>query len=95
MQIKPALLAIVLAGPAQAQQPLSAIDWLTAQPENLPGTVLLEPPVALEGGQPSIEVVPLETLSPPVGLVSSSVTGLPVNLWKNSDAERLAEQFGR
>ncbi|WP_171129143.1 MULTISPECIES: hypothetical protein [unclassified Ruegeria] len=95
MQIKPALLAIVLAGPAQAQQPLSAIDWLTAQPENLPGTVLLEPPVALEGGQPSIEVVPLETLSPPVGLVSSSVTGLPVNLWKNSDAERLAELLQR
>ena len=31
-------------GSAQAQEPLSVIEWLTNPPENLPGTVLLEPP---------------------------------------------------
>ncbi|WP_170557699.1 hypothetical protein [Ruegeria atlantica] len=89
---KAALAALLLAGSAQAQQaPLSVIDWLTDPPENLPGTVLLEPPITETGVQPDIEVTPLEALSQPLGLVSSSVTGLPVHLWQNSDADRLAE----
>lgn len=84
--------ALLLAGSAQAQQaPLSVIEWLSDPPENLPGTVLLEPPVTQTGIQPDIEVTPLEAISQPLGLVSSSVTGLPVNLWQNSDADRLAE----
>lgn len=95
MSTKHALLALFLAGPAFAQEPLSAIDWLTNPPENLPGTVLLEPPVAQNGGQPDVEVTPLEALSQPLGLVSSSVTGLPVDLWQGSDPERLAELIAR
>ncbi len=92
MQIKAAAVLLVLAGTAQAQQePLSAIDWLTDPPENLPGTVLLEPPVTQTGIQPDVQVTPLEALSQPLGLVSSSVTGLPVDLWQNSDPDRLAE----
>lgn len=91
MSTKPALVALFLAGAAHAQQPLSAIEWLNDPPENLPGTVLLEPPVTQDGGQPSVEVTPLEALSRPLGLVSFSVTGLPVDLWQNSDAARLAE----
>ncbi len=87
------MLALCLAGTAQAQtqEPLSVIDWLTDAPENLPGTVLLEPPVTETGLQPEIQVTPLEALSPPLGLVSSSVTGLPVDLWLRSDPKRLAE----
>lgn len=97
MQIKAALLALFLAGTAQAQsqEPLSVIEWLTEPPENLPGTVLLEPPVSDSGTQPQVEVTPLETLSRPLGLVASSVTGLPIGLWQNSDPERLADLIAR
>ncbi|MEX0276297.1 MAG: hypothetical protein AB3N19_02150 [Ruegeria sp.] len=93
MLIRPALLALLLTGTAHAQtsEPLSVIDWLTNPPENLPGTVLLEPPVTQTGLQPDVQVTPLESLSPPLGLVSSSVTGLPVSMWQGSDPARLAE----
>ena len=88
---KTALLALFVAGSAQAQQqPLSVIEWLSNPPENLPETVLLEPPVTQTGVQPGVEVTPLEALSQPLGLVSSSVTGLPVDMWQNSDPDRLA-----
>ncbi|EEE38375.1 hypothetical protein RKLH11_2217 [Rhodobacteraceae bacterium KLH11] len=91
------MLALFLAGTTQAQtqEPLSVIDWLTAPPENLPGTVLLEPPVTQTGLQPDVQVTPLEALSPPLGLVASSVTGLPVDLWQGSEPERLAELIAR
>jgi len=96
MSNKAAVFALFLAGSAQAQQePLSVIDWLNDPPENLPGTVLLEPPVTQTGVQPVVEVTPLEALSQPLGLVSSSVTGLPIDMWQNSDPERLAELIGR
>ncbi len=97
MPIRPALLALFLAGTAQAQtqEPLSVIDWLTDPPENLPGTVLLEPPVTQTGLQPEVQVTPLEALSPPLGLVATSVTGLPVDLWQGSTPERLAELIAR
>ncbi len=87
------MLAIVLAGQAAAQttEPLSAIDWLNDPAALLPGTVLLEPPVTETGLQPSVRVAPLEALSPPLGLVDPSVTGLPVNLWRSSDPARLSE----
>ncbi|WP_037307243.1 hypothetical protein [Ruegeria halocynthiae] len=93
---KTAVAALFLAGSAQAQQePLSVIDWLNDPPANLPGMVLLEPPVSQSGIQPEVEVTPLEALSQPLGLVSSSVTGLPVDLWQNSDPNRLAKLINR
>lgn len=95
MSTKNALLAVFLAGSANAQEPLSAIEWLTNPPENLPGTVLLEPPVTQNGVQPDVEVTPLEALSQPLGLVAASVTGLPVDLWQGSDPERLSELIAR
>jgi len=91
MRIKAALLLLILSHPAEAQQPLSAIDWLDEPPENLPGTVLLEPPVTETGSLPEVKVTALKALSRPLGLVSSSVTGLPVDLWQGSDPQRLAE----
>lgn len=79
-----------------AQQPLSAIDWLNQTPPiNLPGTVLLEPPVSSSGLQPQIESTPLEALTPPLGLVASNVTGLPVDLWTASDPRRLVDMLNR
>ncbi|SDC17350.1 hypothetical protein [Ruegeria marina] len=96
MPTRLAVFLLVLPGLAlaQSQPPLSVIDWLNAPPPaNLPGTVLLEPPVTRTGQQPQIEVTPLEALSPPLGLVSSGVTGLPVDLWQRSDAEQLAESL--
>ncbi|MEX0348450.1 MAG: hypothetical protein AB3N15_03425 [Paracoccaceae bacterium] len=76
---------------ASAQQPLSAIEWLNdPAPTGLPGTVLMEPPVATVGRLPDIAVRPLDAPSPPIGLVPSSVTGLPVDLWRGSDPQRLA-----
>ncbi|WP_170760193.1 hypothetical protein [Ruegeria lacuscaerulensis] len=96
MSNKAAVFALFLAGSAQAQQePLSVIEWLSNPPENLPGTVLLEPPVTQTGIQPDVEVTPLEALSQPLGLVSSTVTGLPIDMWQNSDSERLAELIAR
>ncbi|WP_085821630.1 hypothetical protein [Ruegeria meonggei] len=95
MSNKVAVFMLFLAGSAQAQQePLSVIDWLNDPPENLPGTVLLEPPVTQSGNQPDIVVTPLEALSQPLGLVSSSVTGLPVDMWQGSDPDRLAKLIG-
>lgn len=88
------LLCVPAAG--LAQQPLSAIDWLNrTPPENLPGTVLLEPPVSKSGLGPEIEVTPLEALTAPLGLVASNVTGLPVDLWTGSDPDRLVEMINR
>ena len=97
MRTKAALLALLLAGTAHAQSsaPLSAIDWLADPPDNLPGTILLEPPVSQTGLQPDVQVTPLESLSPPLGLVASSVTGLPVDLWQGSEPARLVDLIAR
>lgn len=78
------------ARPGSVQVPLSVIDWLDqAAPVQLPDIVLLEPPVADTVLSPDIEVSPLEALTPPVGLVPGTVTGLPVDLWRGSDTDRL------
>ncbi|WP_170403560.1 hypothetical protein [Ruegeria arenilitoris] len=97
MSTRAVVLALALTGQAAAQteQPLSAIDWLETAPDLLPGTVLLEPPVTDTGLQPDIQVSPLEALSPPLGLVDGSATGLPVDLWLPSDPARLAELIAR
>lgn len=89
-----AALAALLALPAAAQdsQPLSAIGWLSEPPpeSRMPGTVLLEPPVADTALTPDVAVTPLEALLPPVGLVGPAATGLPVDLWRGSRADVLA-----
>ena len=77
---------------ANATDPLSAISWLQ-QPDSgntLPDTILDEPPVSGSALQPQIVVTPLETLLVPVGLVSPSATGLPVDLWRESSASTLS-----
>ncbi|UWQ80814.1 hypothetical protein K3725_07410 [Leisingera sp. S132] len=89
MRIKAAAAGVMLAGSALANEPLAAIDWLNqpAPRVGLPGTVLLEPPVAGTAALPQISVTPLETLLPPVGLVPAAATGLPADLWRGSSAD--------
>lgn len=91
MRISAALVPLIWPAVVAAQEPLSAIDWLSRPPQaGLPGTVLMEPPVATTGDLPRVEVRPLAELSPPLGLVSPEVTGLPVDLWRGSEDARIA-----
>lgn len=91
-----ALIAALCAGSASAQDPLSAIDWLQTTP-----TVALdvapfvdEPPVNAGVSTPEITVSPLENAGrDAVGLLPSSVTGLPNALWQESQALALADQI--
>lgn len=99
-----ATLALALAGPVWAQgddaRPLSAIEWLgqeTDGPMSIPlRRAISEPPVAGRVSIPDIEVTPLAAAtSGAVGLLPTSVTGLPADLWTESDAQGLATLWGR
>ena len=86
--------------------PMSAIDWLNGQgggnaplvlrPDPLfqgprPAAPRDEPPVASSGTRPEVDVSPLGGPVPDaVGLLPTSVTGLPRGLWQNSEAETIA-----
>ncbi len=84
--------AAVLAGASASAQtaPLSAIEWLG---QNAPalhgGPTLLEPPVTDQALRPEIDVQPLDQSAVPLGLVPANVTGLPIDLWRGSDAAEL------
>lgn len=84
-------LLLTLAGPqAGAQQPLSAIDWLNQNPPTPAVLTPDEPPTSLNATRPQISVAPLEQgATRSVGLIPSSVTGLPATLWKGSDPDTL------
>lgn len=91
MRIDYAVLAIFLPAAALAQAPLSAIEWLGENsPQVRSGPVLMEPPVTKTALHPQIDVQPLRKLAESVGLVPSSVTGLPEDLWRGSDPATLA-----
>lgn len=86
---------------AEANKPLSAIDWLDnvpprTEPSALPGTSRPpaprdEPPVARSGTAPDVTVAPLGVSAARViGLVPPSVTGLPRDLWAGSDPARVS-----
>ncbi|MDE4139182.1 MULTISPECIES: hypothetical protein [Rhodobacterales] len=79
------------ASPPLAEEPLTVIDWLgQTQSQVLPDTVLLEPPTAGSAARPEISVTPLEALLPPIGLVTPSATGLPIDLWRGSAPQDIA-----
>ncbi|WP_050927800.1 hypothetical protein [Aestuariivita boseongensis] len=69
-----------------AQAPLSIIDWLETED---PAATQTDPPVTETALQPQIEVQTLDAPDAPVGIVPSSVTGLPVDLWQGSDPQVL------
>jgi hypothetical protein len=74
---------------AHAEQPLSAINWLSKSVVTPAGAAIGKPqrpkeaPIVKGGALPqSVAVVPLDQLSPDgVGLLAASVTGLPHELW--------------
>lgn len=85
------------AGLAQdtAEEPLSAIDWLSQSVtptalSGLPQVVPDEPPVSDDASIPDITVTPLDSPSPDgIGLLGPAMTGLPPSLWSGSDVETL------
>jgi hypothetical protein len=97
-----ALVGGIAATCAAAQEPLSAIDWLSQSVNDavldapVPGTQGTLPtppgeePVASGAGTPEITVTPLDQPSPDgVGLLSPAVTGLPPDLWAGSPTQTL------
>ena len=82
--------AAASAHPANAEAPLSIIDWLETEDALAPSS---EPPVTETALQPEIDVRPLETPDAPIGLVPPAVTGLPVDLWANSDPKDVARRM--
>ncbi|WP_165802828.1 hypothetical protein [Pelagivirga sediminicola] len=73
--------------------PLSAIDWLE---QAAPAPRADEPPVAGQVTIPSVEVTPLDAATAgAVGLLPPSVTGLPADLWRSSDAADLTALWRR
>ncbi|RKF15063.1 hypothetical protein D6850_09410 [Roseovarius spongiae] len=94
------MLAALLASQAGAEEPLSAIDWLNtpgAVPIAAPRTpVLNEPPTAQGVTVPEVTVMPLDSAGhEAVGLLPSSVTGLPGSLWSASAASDLSALWRR
>ena len=81
---------------ANGERPLSAIDWLSQTIETpdlsqIAQPLINEPPVADSATSPEITVSPLDSASPDaIGLLPSAVTGLPRNLWSQSDEATLS-----
>lgn len=96
----PFLLAATLGQPLLADAPLSAIDWLSqsvATPATLPRAVPLPAPGArapTSAGVPApneITVAPLGRRPPAaLGLVTASRSGLPLDIWTQSQSGELA-----
>lgn len=84
----------ICANPVQSQSPLSAIDWLnhvnTVPANVIPPTVLRETPVTKTALSPAVTVLPLQQQSPPIGLISSVITGLPYDLWQHSQPDNIS-----
>lgn len=78
-----ALCGLILAGPVFAQEPLSAIDWLSKSVTTPLAVLPPEEPAVSKGAKP--EDVAVSTLDGPspdaAGLLPGSVTGLPRDLW--------------
>ncbi len=87
-----ALGLLASAANAQDSPPLSAIDWLS---ESVSAPIVApveidEPPVTDSAASPDVTVTALDGPSPdPVGLLSSTTTGLPRNLWSGSNEATL------
>ena len=97
----------MVAAPAAAQQPISAIDWLGTHtdPTRLPRslTAITPPPPETGSDEPavarSITVPQVTTMQldaariGAVGLLPRSVTGLPSDLWLSSQSRRLVRMI--
>lgn len=84
-------LACLATSPARAQAPISAIDWLSDVIQQPPAESPRGDDVAPSASVPPVEVRPLEELAiDGVGLVPTSVSGLPRAFWGTTPAEELA-----
>lgn len=90
---------IAAAAPAQAEAPLSAIDWLS---DSVTVPVALPPsPETGETGAdqrgalpPTVTVAPLDQVTPDAaGLLSPAITGLPADLWGSSTSADIARRL--
>lgn len=93
-----ALLLALSAGQAVAQEPLSAIDWLSdsvATPVALPAPDMVAQPEPAPDMLP--EVITTTSIDGPTwdaaGLLPTSVTGLPRDLWGQTPTEDLARMI--
>lgn len=90
------ILGLLLALPAAAQQPLSAIDWLDDPVPVTSVTPIGEAPVATGVALPDVVVMPLDgARRDAVGLLPAAVTGLPPTLWTASREARLQDLWAR
>ena len=87
------LLALIAStASAQSEQPLSAIDWLSRSVDPTTEQPLEQAvPNGMEGAvDEDVTVTPLDSASPDtVGILSAQITGLPMNLWQQSDESTL------
>ena len=97
-----ALLAATSPFAASAQgtatgRPLSAIDWLDSVPQSKPIVSLLDEPRVSNGVHiPGVSVTALDGPAVQIiGLVSSTISGLPRDLWAGSDATELTKTLAR
>ena len=90
----PLICCLAWAGASVAEEPLSAIDWLSdiaATPPAQPLPSATEAPVARSAAIEKVTVQPLGAPSPDaVGLLPRAVTGLPANLWGSSSVADLS-----
>ncbi len=80
------------------EAPLSVIDWVRQNPDQPAMTSVAmpqgEPPVANTGVAPVVDVKPLDAEAARIiGLVPGTVTGLPQDLWAESDPQMLSDQL--
>ncbi|MFB9151193.1 hypothetical protein [Roseovarius ramblicola] len=96
MRSSSALLALLLwSGPAPAQAPLSAIEWLDEM-----GTAAVTlpdaPDTADSADRPDVTVTPLGApRAGSAGLLPTATTGLPRALWESSATAALTRHIGR
>lgn len=91
--LRAAGLTLALALPAAAQEPLSAIDWLSRSVAE-PPVAIAPVPQAAEPESGSITVAPIEgTNLDAVGLLPPSATGLPPELWGATPTTDLARMI--
>lgn len=94
MRIKATVCAILCAQPLWANEPLSVIDWLSESVETPVPAVQPEPaedPITDGAATPDVTVSALDQPSPDgIGILPSSLTGLPATLWSGSDTQILS-----
>jgi hypothetical protein len=82
--------ALTFAGPALAEDPISAIDWLS-DVIRVPSPVIPREPASSPAETETIAVTPLEDVSvDAVGLLPLRVTGLPRDFWADTPSAELA-----